>query len=108
NQVSPPSTKSTRLPSQSSTLLATAATVGSARSTSTAELTQSLCGRASLFKNATTPPVACVTPRLQPPAKPMLVLDSTTTASGTEALIRWTLPSPEALSTQITWTRSAG
>jgi hypothetical protein len=107
NQVSPPSTKSMFVPSQSSTLLATAATVGSAFSTSTAVLTQSGCGRASLLRKARTLPVACWAPRLQPPANPRLVGDSTTSTPGT-CLIAAALPSPEAFSTQTICSRSAG
>jgi hypothetical protein len=108
NQVSPPSTKSMSVPSQSSTLLATAPTVGSVRSTSTAARTQSGCGLASLFRNASTVPVADSTPRLHPPAKPRLVGDSTTVAEGTAARIRAALPSPDALSTTTTCSLSAG
>ncbi len=108
NQVRPPSTKSTSVPSQSSTLLATAPTVGSVWSTFTAARAHSGCGRASLFRNASTEPVAEAAPRLQPPAKPRFAGASTTVAPGTAARIRSALPSPEALSTQTTSSRSAG
>ena len=58
--------ESIRLPSQSSTLLATHPMVRSAASVSIAAATQRGPGRASLLRSATYSPVACATPRLHP------------------------------------------
>jgi hypothetical protein len=45
---------------------------------------------------------------LQPPANPVLVAERISRACGTAAEIRCALPSPEALSTQISSSASVG
>ena len=97
-----------RSPSQSRTLLATAATLASRARTSIAAEIHAAPGRASLLMKARNSPRAWAAPRLQPPENPVFVGDSTTVAPGTASRMRCALPSPEALSTTTSSSCSAG